>query len=108
MIARAQRLGERLGESLAALAGRHRRVRNLRGLGLLWAFDLHEDDGRPVDAGRMRALAAALRRRRLHLHKRDHMVFLAPPLVIDEDDLAEGLARLDGAVAEAFAEAGAP
>jgi len=45
-------------------------------------------------------LAAALRRRHLHLHKRENLVYVAPPLVATEADLADGIARLAAAIDE--------
>jgi 4-aminobutyrate aminotransferase-like enzyme len=60
----------------------------VRGLGLLWALELD------ADAAQIKKLAAELRARHLHLHKRDNMVFVAPPLVIEEADLQAGVATL--------------
>jgi taurine--2-oxoglutarate transaminase len=83
LIERAARLGERLRAALAPLAGRPY-VREVRGLGLLWAVELREP-------AMMKRVAPQLRARRLHLHKREGMLFLAPPLVIGEDELDEGV-----------------
>jgi len=52
----------------------------------------------------MARLAAALRRRHVHVHKRENLVYVAPPLVATEADLGEGLARLGAALDEAFGE----
>jgi 4-aminobutyrate aminotransferase-like enzyme len=79
----------------------------VRGLGLLWALELGEPGARtPAGGARMQRLRDALAARRLHLHKRDHMIFLAPPLVATDDDLAAGLARLGAALDEVFGSAG--
>jgi taurine---2-oxoglutarate transaminase len=107
LIRRAAALGDWLRARLHALAAGRRHVREVRGLGLLWALELGEPGGEqasggPASAARMRRLRDALAARRLHLHKRDHMVFVAPPLVAGEDDLAEGLARLEEALDEVF------
>jgi taurine--2-oxoglutarate transaminase len=93
LVARAGRLGPGLGERLAGLA-RGRAVREVRGRGLLWAIELDEPAGSP----RLKRLAAELRGRRLHLHKRNNMIFLAPPLVIQEDELEEGVAGVAAAL----------
>jgi taurine--2-oxoglutarate transaminase len=88
LIERAERLGAVLEVQLRTLAERRPFVRALRGVGLLWALELD------ADAGQIKRLAAALRARHLHLHKRDDMVFVAPPLVIEEADLLAGVATL--------------
>src|SRR6185295_14045526 len=88
LIPRAAALGAGLGPRLRALAAARPYVREVRGLGLLWALELGEPGaGGPAAPARMKRLAAALLERRLHLHKRDHMIFLAPPLVVTEADL---------------------
>jgi taurine--2-oxoglutarate transaminase len=89
LIARAERLGRWLGERLKSLGRPF--VREVRGVGLLWALELAEPDGTAATPARSKRLAAELRARRLHLHKRDAMIFLAPPLVITEDELAAGV-----------------
>jgi adenosylmethionine-8-amino-7-oxononanoate aminotransferase len=56
-----------------------------------------------MPAAAMAKLAAILRRQRLHLHKRDNLLYLAPPLVIGEADLEIALGELGRALDEAFA-----
>ena len=51
----------------------------------------------------MAKLAAALRRHHLHLHKRDNLVYFAPPLVITDAELDEAVAELGRAFDEALA-----
>jgi taurine--2-oxoglutarate transaminase len=92
LIARAATLGESLGAALRPLAARPY-VREVRGLGLLWAIELCEP-------AMMKRVAPLLKSRRLHMHKRDGMLFVAPPLVIGEDELAEGVSVV-GEVLEA-------
>jgi taurine--2-oxoglutarate transaminase len=96
LIARAAQLGETLGAALRALGARRPFVREVRGIGLLWAIELSEP-------ARMKQLPAALAARRLHVHKRDNMVFVAPPLVVTEAELDDGVGRLEAALAECFA-----
>ena len=79
-------------------------MREVRGLGLLWALEL----GRGRGPGRGGAAEAPARRRcaaqHLHLHKRDNMVFLAPPLVVSEAELDAGAGHgWAAALDEAFA-----
>jgi taurine---2-oxoglutarate transaminase len=104
LIQRADRLGQGLGERLRAFATSRPYLREVRGLGLLWALDLLEPGSSgPATPGRMARLREELQRQRLHLHKRDHQIFLAPPLVIGEADLDEGLVALGRALDESFA-----
>jgi taurine--2-oxoglutarate transaminase len=103
--ARAARLGQQLGPELRALADTRPFVREVRGLGLLWAIELREGatGDAPATAARMKALGAALRDRHVHAHKRDHMLFVAPPLVIEETDLHLGVTRIAEALDAAWA-----
>jgi taurine--2-oxoglutarate transaminase len=103
LIRRAAGLGDWLRPRLEALVGARPRLGNLRGLGLLWALDVLESDGTPAAGARMRALRDALGARHLHLHKRDNMLFLAPPLVATETDLRDALDRLTQALDEVLA-----
>lgn len=102
LIARAARLGEILGAALRALAQRRACVREVRGLGLLWAIELGEPGRGPATPARMKRLQAAVAKRHLHLHKRDNLVFLAPPLVINDAEIESGVALLEAALAECF------
>jgi taurine--2-oxoglutarate transaminase len=104
LIRQAARLGDWLRVRLHAFTPARPACREVRGLGLLWALELGEPGGAaPATAARMARLREALAQRHLHLHKRDHVIFLAPPLVITEDDLEDGLTRLGGALDETFA-----
>jgi taurine--2-oxoglutarate transaminase len=104
LIPRAARLGEIVRWGLQTFARRQPVVREVRGLGLLWALELADKPGSdaPASPGRMKALAEALRRQRLHVHKRENLAFIAPPLVVTEADLDEGLARLGRAIEEVW------
>jgi taurine--2-oxoglutarate transaminase len=97
LIERAAALGEVMDSELIGLAARQPVVKQVRGVGLLWAVELAE-----VGPAAMKRLALALAARHLHVHKRDNMVFLAPPLVISEAELDAGLDRLEAALAECF------
>jgi taurine---2-oxoglutarate transaminase len=105
LVDRAARLGAWLKEQLVALATGRPFVREVRGLGLLWALELGEPGNKSAtaaSAGRMKRFKDAVARRHLHLHKRDNLVFLAPPLVSSEADLAAGLRALGEALDESF------
>jgi taurine---2-oxoglutarate transaminase len=102
LVPRAERLGRWLQVRLRTFAERYAFVRDVRGLGLLWALELEPGKDGPTQRAREKALGEGLRRRHLHLHKRDNMVFLAPPLVTTEADLEEALVRLGEALGEAW------
>jgi taurine--2-oxoglutarate transaminase len=98
---RAQRLGGVLEAYLRTFAELRAPIRQVRGVGLLWALELF-DEGGPASPARMKRLAQALRARHLHLHKRDNMVFVAPPLVISDADLDAGVQALGAALDAAW------
>jgi taurine--2-oxoglutarate transaminase len=107
LVARAAALGRWLGPRLADFAAARRPavIGEVRGLGLLWAFELCVPGAgrQPMPAAAMGKLAAALRRHHLHMHKRDNLLYLAPPLVITEAELEEALGALGRAMDEALA-----
>jgi taurine---2-oxoglutarate transaminase len=105
LVARAAALGLRLGPRLEALARTRPAIADVRGLGLLWALELcvpGTKDGAKtaLPAPALAKLAATFRQHHLHLHKRDNMVFIAPPLVISEIELEEAVAALGRALDE--------
>jgi taurine--2-oxoglutarate transaminase len=102
LVARAAALGAWLGPRLRERAGAASIVGEARGLGLLWALELVQPGTRaPLGAEAVGRVAVGLARRHVHLHRRDNLLYLAPPLVATEADLGEALARLDQALAEA-------
>jgi taurine--2-oxoglutarate transaminase len=106
LIEQAAQLGRWLGPRLAEFARGRPYITSgeVRGLGLLWAFELCVPGGTklPVPPPTMAKLAAALRRHHLHMHKRDNLLYLAPPLVITQAELEQALAVLGQAMDEAF------
>jgi adenosylmethionine-8-amino-7-oxononanoate aminotransferase len=50
----------------------------------------------------MAKVAASLRRNHLHMHKRDNLVYFAPPLVITDAELDEAIAAVGTAFDEAL------
>jgi taurine--2-oxoglutarate transaminase len=97
LIERAQALEPTMLALLGGIAARQARVRFTRGLGLLGALELDLDD---AQLGR---LSGALAKRRVHAHlrKKERTLVIAPPLCIRDEELAEGLSRVEEAVAEA-------
>ncbi len=108
LIARAAALGTFLGDRLKGFARARPAIAEVRGLGLLWAFELcvpgpgGARTREPIPAVTMAKLAAILRRDRIHMHKRDNLLYLAPPLVIGEAELAAALDELGRALDEAL------
>jgi taurine--2-oxoglutarate transaminase len=95
LVARAADLGGRLAGKLADFARRRPVIAEVRGLGLLWAFELTAPGTKdPLPTLTMSKLAASLKRHHIHVHKRDNLVYFAPPLVITDAELDEALAAL--------------
>jgi taurine--2-oxoglutarate transaminase len=110
--ARARRLGDTVvAPALAKIAAAHPSVGEVRGRGLFWAIELVADrDSRrmlvPYNASGpaaepMSRVLAACKRRGVWPFTHFNRLQLAPPLIIDEVDLAEGLAAVDEALAVA-------
>lgn len=114
LIERSARLGEVMGSKLRALAAKHPSVGDVRGLGLFWAVELVKDRKTkepfnvPQDKHARRPLvvdavtAEMLKRGVSAMGWISHLV-LAPPLVVTEEQLDEGLDALDAALSIADA-----
>jgi len=79
--------GAWLGEELGAIARRSGKVRAIRGIGFIWGVDVLESANDIVKRGWDEGL--------LVLTAGEHTLRLLPPLVMDRDDLARGLAILE-------------
>lgn len=90
MLAHVRREGEWLGDQLLALSARSAKVRAIRGRGFMWGVDV-TDPAKDVVA---RALAQGL----ILVGAGDHTLRLLPPLVMQRQDLAEGLVALEAAI----------
>lgn len=90
MLAHVRREGEWLGDQLLALSARSAKVRAIRGRGFMWGVDV-TDPAKDVVA---RALAQGL----ILVGAGDHTLRLLPPLVMQREDLAEGLVALEAAI----------
>ncbi|BAH37201.1 MAG TPA: aspartate aminotransferase family protein [Gemmatimonas aurantiaca] len=82
--------GAWFGEQLQAIADRTGAVRAIRGTGLMWGMDVHE----PAAAIIARAFDQGL----LLVSAGEHTLRFLPPLVISREELAKGLAILEGAI----------
>lgn len=103
LVEHAAALGDWLAPRLATFAAARPYIGDVRGVGLLWAFELAAPGSRhePASAATMARLAARLRAHHLHMHKRDNVLYFAPPLVIARDEIDEALVALGAALDEA-------
>ncbi|HVG27139.1 MAG TPA: aminotransferase class III-fold pyridoxal phosphate-dependent enzyme [Acidobacteriaceae bacterium] len=109
LVNRAREMGVYLGEKLNALKSRHPSIGDVRGLGLFWAVELVKDqqaktpfntwqeklDGKAlvVDQIAAKMLAAGVTVQAWMSH-----FVIAPPLIIEKEDIDKGVAALDDAL----------
>jgi len=84
--------GAWLGEQLDGIARRSGKVRAIRGTGFIWGLDVVESANDIVKRGWDEGL--------LVLTAGDHTLRLLPPLVMDRDDLARGVAILEKIISQ--------
>jgi taurine--2-oxoglutarate transaminase len=110
LLEHATRLGEILGGKLRALAAKHPSVGDVRGLGLFWAVELvknratKEPMNTPQDKLAKRPLVVdqvtgEMTKRGVSVMGWVSHLVIAPPLIVTEAELDEGLAALDAALA---------
>jgi len=93
MLAHVKRTGAWLGEQLQQMADRTRAIREVRGMGFMWGVDVHEPAGGIV--------ARAFEKGLLMVTAGDHTLRLLPPLVMTQEQLADGLAIMESAISNA-------
>jgi ornithine--oxo-acid transaminase len=114
LVAHAETMGAKLLELTKPLVERHAVVREVRGLGLLWAIEFSEPNGGRRSYRLVERLQPGLFSQLVVVPLfRDHRVLIQvaghglqvvkgiPPLVVTEDDLAEFAAALDDAIGKA-------
>jgi adenosylmethionine-8-amino-7-oxononanoate aminotransferase len=115
LIERARILGDHLLSRLTALKDRHPAVGDVRGRGLFACIELVRDretrepfvpwtprggrETHPAVAGTLRAMME----RGVYAYTRWNMIMIAPPFVITEEELDEGIEAIDAALAAADA-----
>lgn len=110
LIARSATMGEVLGKKLQALAEKHPSIGEVRGLGMFWALDLVKSRSRreplntPQDKAARRplvvdAVAADMAKRGVSVMAWVSHLVIAPPLIVTEEQIDEGIAALDAALA---------
>jgi len=109
LIERSAQMGELLGQKLKALAAKHPSVGDVRGLGLFWAVELVKDRttkepfNTPQDKAARKPLvidqvAAEMTKRGVTVLAWVSHLVIAPPLIVTEAELDEGIAALDAAL----------
>ncbi|HEU4402872.1 MAG TPA: acetyl ornithine aminotransferase family protein [Candidatus Polarisedimenticolia bacterium] len=103
LIENAGKVGARLIEKLQGLQKKHRRIGDVRGLGLMVGIEVVQDaDSRqPAPEVRHRVIEKAFERGLLTLPCGASTIRLSPPLVARETDVDKAVAILDAAFAEA-------
>ena len=109
IVENAAKMGEVLGDGLAALADKHESIGEVRGLGLFYGLELVKDRGTreplvPFNASGeafapMAKIAKAASERGLYLMTHWNVIIVAPPLTITREELDEGLEKLDESLA---------
>ncbi|HKO14768.1 MAG TPA: acetylornithine transaminase [Gemmatimonadaceae bacterium] len=87
LLARVREHGTWLGDELRALAERTGRIRAVRGIGLMWGFDVMGSAAHVVESAREAGLLACT--------AGEHTVRLLPPLVITREELSLGIRILE-------------
>jgi taurine--2-oxoglutarate transaminase len=109
LIERSRTLGATLGQKLKTMAERHKSVGEVRGKGLFWALELVKNqktrqpfntvqekyEGKAMEVDKV--TGAMLAQGVFAMSWVSHII-LAPPLIISEAELDEGLAALDKAL----------
>jgi len=103
LIERAARMGDKLLAELRRLASRHPSVGDVRGKGLFAGIELVRDRRTKEMLERWNAptmplanaLRTALMQRDVYVFCRWNMLFVAPPLVVTDDELATGVRAID-------------
>ncbi|SES35713.1 taurine---2-oxoglutarate transaminase [Pedococcus cremeus] len=112
IVEHARALGEEvIGPELRALAERHPSVGDVRGLGVFWALELVRDrdtreplvpfNAAGADAAPMNEFAAACKQRGLWPFTHFNRTHVVPPCTTTADEVREGIAILDEALAVA-------
>ncbi len=101
-------MGEVMAQGLADLQARHVTVGDARGIGLFWVIELVKDretrealvpwNAKASELGPAPALARHMRENGLYTFSKWNWIFIAPPLSITAEQIAEGLDVIDGAL----------
>lgn len=114
LVERSKKMGAYLGEKLAALRNSHPSVGDVRGLGLFWGVDLVKNrqtrqpfntmkdkvEGKPLVVDQV---AADMLKRAVSIQAWVSHFVIAPPLIIEKEEIDTAVAALDQALAIADA-----
>ena len=114
LVERAKKMGAYLGEKLTALKNSHPSIGDVRGLGLFWAVDLvkNRQTRQPFNTMKDKIegkslvvdqVAADMLKRGVALQSWVSHFVVAPPLIIEKEEIDSGVAALDQALAIADA-----
>ncbi|OFX33052.1 MAG: hypothetical protein A2Z07_00640 [Armatimonadetes bacterium RBG_16_67_12] len=106
LIERARQIGEGLAMALRGLQDRHPSVGDVRGLGLFYAIELVKDrktremlvPWNNPGQGVMAEITRDLLKRGVYVYGRWNILFVAPPLIITEEEIGRAAEALDGAL----------
>ncbi len=109
LIEGARRKGERLGRMLRELQERHASVGDVRGIGLFWAVELVKDrkTREPLNTAQQKfrgealavdAVAKKMMQDGVYVNAWVSHLVIAPPLIVEEEDLERGVEALDSAL----------
>jgi taurine--2-oxoglutarate transaminase len=97
-----------MADGLANLQARHRTLGDVRGIGLFWVIELVKDretreplvpwNAKASQSGPMPYVARYLRQNSVYTFVKWNWIFVVPPLCINAEQIAEGLAAIDGAL----------
>ena len=115
LVERSREMGEYLGQRLKALKEKHISVGDVRGIGLFWAVDLVKDrqTKQPFNTNRDKVsgvptvvdkVAAEMLRQGVAIAPWISHLVIAPPLIIGEAEIDQGVAALDNALGIADAQ----
>ena len=99
-------MGVVLKEVLEELKAKHPSVGDVRSIGLFAVIELVKDkdtkeplapwNAKPHELGVMAQVPGALRERGMYTFVKWNWIFIAPPLIINETELRDGLSIIDG------------
>ena len=109
LVARAREMGKYLGDKLRALKPRHPSIGEVRGLGLFWGVELVRDQATKTPFNTMQdkvdgkvavveQVAADMLKRGVSLQAWISHFVVAPPLIIEKDEIDIGVDALDQAL----------
>ncbi len=103
MQANAKAMGERFAEAMGPVADATPWIAEMRGRGLMWAFEVCEPGGTEPDKERTAAFHEACRQHGLLVGKGGlygNVIRLAPMLNVTADEMDEGIAAITAAIAD--------